>query len=33
MSRAKKTSVKAGGKQSLFFDPDDGGDVFLRNVA
>jgi hypothetical protein len=23
--------VKAGGKQRLFFDPEDGSDIFLRN--
>jgi hypothetical protein len=33
---SKETSVKAGGKQillGLFFDPEDGGDMFLRNVG
>jgi hypothetical protein len=31
----QETSVKAGGKQSsgLFFDPEYGGDIFLRNVS
>jgi hypothetical protein len=36
----QETSVKAGGEQSsagfllgLFFDPEDGGDMFLRNVG
>jgi hypothetical protein len=37
----QETRVKAGGKQSfrddllvgLFFDPEDGGDMFLRNVG
>jgi hypothetical protein len=29
----QETSVKAGGKQSLFFDPEDEGDTFLRNVS
>jgi hypothetical protein len=32
----QETSVKAGGKQSLlglFFDPEDVGDMFLRNVG
>jgi hypothetical protein len=27
------TSMKAGGKQNLFFDPEDGGDIFLRNIG
>jgi hypothetical protein len=35
----QETSVKADGKQicgfllGLFFDPEDGGDMFLRNVG
>jgi membrane protease subunit (stomatin/prohibitin family) len=30
----EETSIKAGGKQlSLFFDPEYGGDMFLRNVG
>jgi hypothetical protein len=38
----QETSVKAGGQQGcshsgsflgLFFDPEDGGDMFLRNVG
>jgi hypothetical protein len=38
----QETSMKAGGKQSnllsrfllaLFFDPEDGGDMFLQNVG
>jgi hypothetical protein len=29
----QETSTKAGGKLRLFFDPEDGGDIFLRNVG
>jgi hypothetical protein len=30
----QETSVKAGGKQkAYFFDPEDGDDMFLRNVG
>jgi hypothetical protein len=29
----KDTSVKAGGSACLFFNPEDGGDIFLRNVT
>jgi hypothetical protein len=29
----QETSVKAGGKQSLYFERKDGGDMFLRNVG
>jgi hypothetical protein len=29
----QETSVKAGGSACLFFDPKNGGDMFLRNVG
>jgi hypothetical protein len=29
----QETSMKAGGKQSLLFDPECGEDMFLRNVG
>jgi hypothetical protein len=32
-SKASKKPGKAGGKLSLLFYPEDGGDMFLRNVG